>query len=215
MKPPLLIAFLKSVELTPGLLEKEVVAEQIYFDYAIRQDFELQTKIEKDKSYTLKQVAEIMIQDSDNVAALMLSKFIQEKDFDDIFKAVGVDLKEEGVDTNIRVKDFASLFRILYNASYLNRESSELALSILSGAHFDTGIVSGVRKGTIVAHKYGERLLQDANTGKIVQKQLHDCGIVYSKNPYILCVMTQGSDFEKQAKFIADVSKFFYENTSK
>jgi hypothetical protein len=58
-----------------------------------------------------------------------------------------------------------------------------------------------------VAHKFGERT---GFAGGV--KQLHDCGIVYyPKNPYLLCIMTRGTDFTKLESTIAAVSKMVYQ----
>ena len=177
----------------------------------IEQNFNVETKIKKGETYTLKQVAEIMMQDSDNVAVLMLSKYIKSSDLKNLFQSIGVPIDKEFLEIDIRVKDFAAFFRVLYNASYLNREMSELALSILTGSSFRDGIVAGVPAGIPVAHKYGERVLVQNSNQTIQEKQLHDCGVVYTKNsPYILCIMTKGKDFKKQQDFIADISRFIY-----
>lgn len=213
MKTPLLIAFLKHVERKPELLDFEVVASQEYFDLALKQNFDLTTKIEKGQAYTLRQVAEIMIQDSDNVATIILSKYIIEKDFNDLLHAIGLTIENKGQDVDIRVKDFAGFFRVLYNASYLDREMSELALSILAGSTFKDGIVAGINPNISVAHKYGERSIEEKQTSGVVvkERQFHDCGIVYHpSSPYILCIMTKGKDFSKETHFIQDVSSFIY-----
>ncbi len=99
-----------------------------------------------------------------------------------------------------------SFFRILYNATYLDRIASEQILEILTKTTFSEGIVAGVPESTRVAHKFGSRELVDQSGSR----QLHDCGIVYAKNPYILCVMTQGRDFTALANFIKDVSAVTY-----
>lgn len=218
MKTPLLIAFLKRVEQAPRLLDMEVEAEQVYFDRALTQNFDVATKIEKGKTYTLRQVAEIMIGQSDNVAALMLSKYIRQEDYQGLFDAVGVVQKQVDQDIDVRVKDFAAFFRVLYNASYLSREMSELALSILSQSAFTGGIAAGVPSTTTVAHKYGERSIEQEINGMrfVKDRQLHDCGIIYADTaPYILCVMTKGQNFVTQQGFIADVSTYIYEQTKK
>lgn len=55
-----------------------------------------------------------------------------------------------------------------------------------------------------VAHKFGERYYGDI-------KQLHDCGVIYyPENPYLLCVMTIGKDFEDLAEVISHVSDVVY-----
>ncbi len=217
MKTPILIAFLKNAERNPQLLEKKVVATDEYFDYALKQNFEVKTKIEKGGSYTLEQLLTNMIAESDNIATLMLSKYVVQSDYNNLLEAVGLEVQDGGEDVDVRVKDFAGFFRVLYNASYLNREYSEFALSILSKSTFKLGIVDGLPREIQVAHKYGERSIEQKQDGVTIikERQLHDCGIVYSeKNPYILCVMTRGKDFEKQESFISEISKFVYNEVS-
>jgi hypothetical protein len=66
--------------------------------------------------------------------------------------------------------------------------------------------VAGVPSGTVVAHKFGERVLPSKNV-----KQLHDCGIVYYPQfPYVLCVMTRGNDFVTLQQAIKGVSDIVY-----
>lgn len=218
MKTPILMSFLKQVERNPELIKKEAVATEEYFDYSIKQNFDLKTSIVKGQKYTLEEIARLMITESDNVATLMLSKYVDQDDYNNLLRAVGLVVEEKGKDVDVQVKDFAGFFRILYNSSYLNRNSSEDALKLFSQSTFASGIVAGVPKGTVVAHKYGERSLEQKQDGVIVtkEKQLHDCGIVYAKtSPYILCVMTRGKDFAKQESFISEVSKFVYNQVSK
>jgi beta-lactamase class A len=181
-----------------------------YFEHTIVQNIYNDQKIKKDTAYSLEELLLSMIQDSNNIATTIVSNYVSQEDLLDLLSSLGVSIEKEGVDVGVRVKDFASMFRVLYNASYLNREMSEKALSLLATSSFSKGIVAGVPAEIKVAHKFGERMLQDIQTGRSLQKQLHDCGIIYTENPYILCVMTQGNDFEKQANFIADISTFFY-----
>jgi beta-lactamase class A len=216
MKTPLLIAFLKNVERDPSLLNKKMIADEKYFKLATPQNFEVNNKIRQGQTYTLREVIEVMIEDSDNVAATMIFEHIREEDFSSLLRAVGVFEGGESYNSDIRVKDFASFFRILYNASYLNREMSEFALSIFAKSNFNQGISAGLPNSVIVANKYGERTLgQKINEKTTIarERQVHDCGIIYNdKNPYILCVMTKGNDFTKQLSFIKEISSYTYKN---
>jgi hypothetical protein len=45
--------------------------------------------------------------------------------------------KKDTEENYLSVKDVATFFRILYNASYLSRDSSEYALDLLSRVTFD------------------------------------------------------------------------------
>jgi beta-lactamase class A len=120
------------------------------------------------------------------------------------FKDLGLTEPTSLVTNDISTRGYASIFRILYNASYLSKEDSESVLSILDQSEFSQGIVSGVPNGVRVSNKFGERDL-----GNI--KQLHDCGIVYFKdNPYVLCVMTRGKDFNSLTKVISKISNMVY-----
>ena len=97
-------------------------------------------------------------------------------------------------------------FRILFNSSYLSRESSEKALELLANTEYSDALVSGIPKDVTVAHKFGE-----AGTGN-VERQLHDCGIVYFPNhPYLACIMTRGHNTETLRNSIQDISRFVYE----
>ena len=57
----------------------------------------------------------------------------------------------------------------------------------------------------VVAHKFGERDLED-NT-----KQLHDCGVVYyPQNPYLICIMTHGQSYKSLERIIQHISGKVY-----
>ncbi len=214
MKTPLLIAFLKRVEKEPELLNTTVIAKKEFFDRALVQSVDVVPTLVEGQSYTLREIVEHTIQQSDNVATLILLEYVQKPDLDGLFEAIGVTQKEVNGDVNIRVKDFGAFFRVLYNASYLNKEMSELALSILLKSNFNGGIVAGVPRTVPVAHKYGERTLEQEIQGVefVQERQLHDCGIVYAPGaPYIVCIMTRGGDFVAQQNFIADTARYIYE----
>jgi beta-lactamase class A len=107
--------------------------------------------------------------------------------------------------SDISTRGYASIFRQLYNASYLSNEDSEKVLSILDQSQFKSGIVAGVPIEVKVANKFGERDLTS-------EKQLHDCGIVYYPgNPYLICIMTRGKDYETLTKVVSSVSKIVYD----
>jgi beta-lactamase class A len=110
-------------------------------------------------------------------------------------------------ENSVSVHGYSGLFRILYNASYLNRNMSEKALQLLSLQDFPQGIVAGVPKGTVVAAKFGEK----ARGVDEKYHQLHEFGIVYHpKHAYILGIMTRGNDFEALSGVIRQISKLVY-----
>ena len=142
---------------------------------------------------------------SDNNAALLLVSSISMADLDQSYSDLGVIVPQNEKYT-MTVTTFAGFFRVLYNATYLNHTDSEHLLDLLSQSAFKQGIVAGVPPGIVIAHKFGERGYNNPSPD-----ELHDCGIVYAKRPYLICIMTQGNGYNALAKAIADISKMIYE----
>lgn len=130
-----------------------------------------------------------------------------------VFTDLNIPLPKD-VDYTLSVKEYASFFRMLYNASYLSREDSELALQTLSQAKFHGGITGKIPNNVVVAHKFGEREMLDASGNTV--NQLHDCGIVYyTPYPYLVCIMSRGdTDINTLSNIIQDTSKTIYDEVS-
>jgi len=108
---------------------------------------------------------------------------------------------------------YSRLFRALYNATYLPDIESEQAFELLSQTDFNGGLVQGISASMTVAHKFGEHT--EVENGKTIDRELHDCGIVYYPNqPYFLCVMTRGQDFPTLEKIIGNISKSVFDYMS-
>ncbi len=147
---------------------------------------------------------------SDNYAYFTLLKYINlERPGGTAFvletmQELGVIDPRSPEEETVTVRNYSSLFRLLYNASYLSADDSEEVLTWLAHSSFSAGLQAGVPRGTIVASKFGEREVSG-------DKRLHDCGIVYYPgNPYTLCVMTQGSDWASLKAVISDISAMVY-----
>lgn len=155
--------------------------------------------------YSVEDLIRRMLVDSDNAAAATLLKFIPPQVVIDTLKDMGVVLVQKNNDWWITVGEYGSLFRILYNSTFLNQEFSNRILKILTDSKLKTGLVSGVEPNIAVAHKFGERKIYD-------QQQFHDCGIVYySPRPYLLCIMTRGHDIKNLESAVAQISKVVFE----
>ena len=164
--------------------------------------------LEKGKKYTVEEVIRRTLIYSDNTAMAMLINNLDLSIQNKVYKDLGITIPgEEGLDDYLSVAEYASFFRVLYNASYLSRESSQKLLSLLTEVDFEGGLRGGVPQGVTVANKFGERGFNGTP-----QLQLHDCGIVYfTDRPYLLCVMTRGEDFAELAEVIRTVSKTVFD----
>jgi beta-lactamase class A len=214
LKLPLALAYLRLEEERPGTLQSVIRYTK---DGAINeQTFKPLYSIKKDKNYTIEEVLFYMIAYSDNVSYSVLSEYMNS--IPDGGKFVYQTYQELGfIDpTNpeqeiVTSHSYASIFRLLYNSSFLDPGLSEKMLSWLAQAEFKEGLIAGVPQSVQVAHKFGERILEEEKNGKET-KQLHDCGIVYfPKNPYVLCVMTRGEKWEDLMSTIKTISSMTYE----
>jgi len=204
MKIPIMVAFLKEAERDPSVLYRQVVFQRPY-DNLPYQNIKTEG-IELGKSYTVKQLMESMIIHSDNNATALLSEQIQFEKIAHVFKNMQLPYPDQTKpDYGLALKDYSRFFRVLFNASYLSWENSEYALNLLTKTDYQDGILRGVEKGTPVAHKFGER-----NSDGV--QQLHEVGVVYLKNrPYLIGIMTKGSDIKKMEPVLGDISEIVYQ----
>lgn len=209
LKIPIIMALFKYAESYPEILNKEIITKESDIIADSNQNITFPDVLKKDTKYTLLQVAESMIKNSDNAGVGIILKNIPNEYISNVFYSIGVPYKDVNTEVSLRVKDYAAFFRVLFNSSYLNREMSEKTLEILSQSQYKNGLVSGIPEDVLVSHKFGERVINNIY-------QLHDCGIVYYPNkPYLLCVMTRGNSFKNQESFIKDVSNYIYLEISK
>jgi beta-lactamase class A len=205
LKVPILIAYLKWSEDEEGVLSKEIKFEKVV-DVGYQQKFAPTVDMTLGKSYSVKELLEQMIIYSDNQALVLLYDRLPPKYLKDLYTLLGVD-PDIAVDASktLSIEKYSIFFRVLFNASYLSRNNSEYALTLLSRTTFDQGIRSSAPGSITVAHKFGER----KSYGDI--QQFHDCGIVYYPNhPYLLCVMTRGQEVTSLIDTIKQTSDFVY-----
>lgn len=207
IKVPLMMAYLKESESNPGILDKILLNTQTYDPTSV--NVQPEVTLVPNQKYTVRELISRMIIYSDNLAYNLLNNNMDAQKVIKVYSDLGVDISRGNSDPDgniITVKSYASFYRILFNASYLDQDISELALNLLSQTKFTQGLVAGVPQNIVVTHKFGERRYLD--TG---QKQLHDCGIVYlPASPYLICVMTRGQNFNDLIGIIRDISGITY-----
>ena len=206
-KVPMMIAVLKQEERDPNLLARKI-RFQLRNDHTLQQTIKPSSAMTRGREYTVEDLLRRMIVYSDNNAFMMLSGSVDLEEFGrtyDVLNMPRLDARGPN-DDFLSVQTYASFFRVLYNATYLNKVRSEQALALLAQAEFRNGIVAGVPRDLRVAHKFGEH--RDDAAGKM---QLHDCGIVYyPEHPYLLCIMTRGSAWEYLDDALATISRIVY-----
>lgn len=208
----------KLAELDPSILEKRFLYKEKYTFSNTLQLYPPLQEIQPGTFYSIDELIQAMALYSDNQA----TKFLYDEVVPHLNREIKLNPRTQGFNSDVAhlnsmmdknmetlsTKNYASYFRVLFNASLLNRSNSEHVLKLLSHAEFREGLVAGVPEGVTVAHKFGE-------SGTLEKPQLHDCGIIYHPlRPYILCVMTQGKDSKKLQRAISEISKETYKQVN-
>jgi beta-lactamase class A len=204
LKIPELITFYKMNEDNPGVLNQKVLYAKPFV--ANKHATFLSKQIKLGETYTIRELLEYMIVYSDNNATLLLNSIINQKAFKRTFTDIG--LSEPDFNASqypITANDFSIFMKELFNASYLNKEDSEACLNLLSKSDFRDGMLSGLPESCATAHKFGEGGFDNA-------PNFSESAIVYcGKRPYLVTIMTKGTDMKKLPKVVGEISKKVYD----
>jgi beta-lactamase class A len=203
MKVSVLVAWLKRAEKNPLVLRRKFIFDEKSYPGPPQGIKPAQTLL-NGMEYSVEQLLYDMIVYSDNKSYWLLVKELGPSELDNIIDCMDVNSKPNDGNNTVTIHGYSGFFRILYNASFLNREMSEKALYLLSLQSFRSGISAGVPEGVVVAAKFGEAVIGD-------DSQFHEFGIVYHpKGPYILGVMSRGHDVAGQIENIKNISALIY-----
>lgn len=186
LKVPMMIAYFKQAETNPTILQKKLVYTVNTGNIAPAN----QADLHNGQSYTIEELIKNMIIIDDDNSANILFDNIDKPALNEVFADLGISYKEDKESEDfLTAQQYGLFFRVLYNATYLNREFSEKSLDILSQTPNTDGISIGLPNDLTIADKYRTRIF-----GNGLQES-HDCGIIYYPNhPYLMCVMGIGKD---------------------
>lgn len=200
LKIPIAMTFLKKVEEGAYSLDQTPIIKEEDLDCGYG------TWCKEKKAgdmVSFREVLQAMLNRSDNTASDIFSRYISAKEYNDTFEYL-VLTAPEGEVAHLSLKKYATIFRTLYYASYLNEENSSLILSLLIDSDREDLIPAGLSKEIVVAHKFG-----------IAKKEqiLTDCGIVYlDQYRYFLCVSAEGDEvMDRGNEVISGVSKSIFD----
>jgi beta-lactamase class A len=221
-KIPIMMAYYELAESSNSILNQKITYPVGSEDVNASQETKPAVPLVPGQTYTVENLIERMIKYSDNNAAALLYEAGDRDTITDVYNNLQIPTEKTVTADNldfITPQQISTLFRVLYNATYLSRDYSEKALALLSQTDFTQGLVAGVPSGTTVSHKFG--IVRITTNGVETSRELHDCGIFYAPNhPYLLCVMTRGSatspgSLSAMQSTIADVSTAVYNQVEK
>lgn len=149
--------------------------------------------------YTYEDLLELTGKKSDNTAAFVLSKIVGNKKIDSLFES----LKMENTsikDNTTTPKEIGRLFVEVYKGELLSSKMRDEFYGYLANTDFEDRIPMGVPDAMLVAHKIGSEL-----------NVINDCGIVFEKDPYVLCILSKNVNEAEALEVLPKISRLVWE----
>jgi len=156
--------------------------------------------------YSIKSLARLMIEKSDNTAAYILGDVIFTlPQIQDYIDSLGLTQTNMG-DNQTSAKDIGQLLIKMYKGEITSKALTPEMLGFMIKTDFEDRIPTGVPANIKVYHKIGDEV------GKI-----HDAGIIEAgTHPYVLVIMTTDqTDEQKTKETMANISRLVYETITK
>ncbi len=166
------------------------------------------------KTFTIKELIDLMITISDNTAANILIKLLGFDYLNICFKKFGLkdtnlsrlmmDMRSrgKGIENYTTAKDMAFILEKIYKGRLINKGLSSECLEVLKAQRSRTRIPARLPKNTVVAHKTG------------LEKGLcHDAGIVFTDTgDFIICVLIKHNNKNARSskKLISNIARLSY-----
>jgi len=149
--------------------------------------------------YTLRQLAALMGKQSDNTAQNILAKILGEEKIQAAIVDLGME-KTSYLDWETSPKDIAIFWQKLATGQTLTTAHRQEILDFLTNTIFEEQIPAGLPEGIKVAHKIG-----------MDEGVLHDAGIVFADQPFILVLMSKGVDLDEAKQILPKITERVWE----
>ncbi len=210
LKIPIMITYYKLAESNPEILNETIHYTATTSDVALDPMITAPDDLVSGETYTVDSLIERMIIFSNATAARLLFEHIDKDPLTEVFSDLGISFAEQvQTDDMITLKQYSLFFRVLYNATYLNRAYSEKALGLLVQADDTIGLGAGVPKSVPVANRFGSRIKN--GIGSIKNYEAYDCGVFYYPgHPYLLCSVLQARNLQNILTFFKQMGSAVY-----
>lgn len=156
----------------------------------------------------------LMIIFSDNTATNVLIDFLGIEEINDTIRGLGfertilqrkmfdLEKSQRGIQNYITAGEVGRLLKMMYEGNLISKKASEKMISIMKNQQLASKIpfyLKAIPGGPDIAHKTGE----DSGIS-------HDVGIIYGKEPFIVCFCGNETDTPQFERAMADISLELY-----
>ena len=208
-KVPTMMYILSEAEHDPDILKQKILFDETMMQIENNLAEYPELQMTDGASYSVGDLLYRTIAYSDNYAFRVLLGYFDMDQVESFMQQSGFVYQTDS-DGNLYIdaKTYSSLFRMLYNASFLSREASEYALLMLSENVVHDGFMEHLGQDILVSSKFAVH--QSFERGS----QYHQCGIIYFPDqPHLLCVMTASYNKEPEmlSPIVGDIAGILYE----
>jgi len=151
---------------------------------------------------TYRRLLQYMGHESDNTAFTIVRNYFGDETINTFAKDLG--MKGTDITENMTTpSDIALLLEKIYDGRVLSTKSKDVLFDSLTKTIYENYLPKGIPEATRVAHKYGSEV-----------HVLNDAGVVFSKNPYVVVLLTGGIVESEAQKTVPILSQIIYEGQS-
>lgn len=147
---------------------------------------------------TYRELAELMGQQSDNTAFNIFRNILGDQEIQKTINDIGM-TSTSLADNETSAYDISLFFKKLFQGQLVSKKYSDEILGYLTDTIYEDYIPKGITE-VKVAHKFGREI-----------NVTNDAGIIFSNNPFVLSVISEGIINSEADMFIPEFSKFVFE----
>ena len=147
---------------------------------------------------TYREMAELMGNQSDNTAFNIFRNLLGDQKIEKTINDIGM-VSTSLIDNETSAYDISLFFEKLYQGQIVGKKYIDEILGYLTDSIYEDYIPKGI-PDVQVAHKFGREV-----------NVTNDAGIVFSKEPFVLSIISEGIIYSEADLFIPEFSKFVFE----
>ena len=145
-----------------------------------------------------REMAKLMGKESDNTAFNIFRNVLGNEKIQKTINDIGM-ISTSLADNETSAYDTSLLFKKLFQGELVSKKYSDEILGYLTDTIYEDYIPKGITE-VKVAHKFGREI-----------NVTNDAGIIFSNNPFIVTILSEGIIYSEADTFIPEFSKFIFE----